>query len=188
MSAPKVTKKSVEQTIELDEVFGIDFSDRRELREYIGQLIIDRIRDRTDNGVGMKFTDDGRGREFDLGSVKYSEKYIKSSEFKAFGKSKNDVNLKLTGDMLGLMDIIKQDDNTITIGWDDSEQIPKAYNHIVGDTVPARPFFGVSKSELKEIAKEIKGDLREAVRVEEEKGNKAFKEFALGLIDDLSDG
>lgn len=187
MSAPKFSKNKVEQTIELDEVFGIDFSNKRELREYIGQLIIDRIKERTLSGVGMKFSDDGKGREFDLTSVPYSKKYVDSMEFKAFGKKKGDVNLKLSGDMLGLMDIKKQSGNAITIGWDDADENKKAYNHSVGDTVPARPFFGVSKLELKQIAQEIKPRIREAIKTLENQGRSSYQEKILSLIDELDE-
>lgn len=161
MSAPKITKKVAEQTIELDELFNVDFSDKKDLKSYIGQVLIDRIRSKVESGVGIKFSDDGKGRPFDLRSVPYSKNYIDSDKFKAFGKNKNNVNMTLTGDMLGLIDIIDLSDNNITIGWNDEEQILKVYNHTVGDTVPARPFFGLSKSELKEIANDLKKEIKD---------------------------
>lgn len=188
MSAPKVTKYTASQTIELDEAFGIDFKGNRELREYIGQLIIDRIRTRTEAGIGMKISDSGKGKVFDLTSVPYSKKYVESAEFKNFGKSKNDVNMTLTGDMLGLMDVVDQSGNTITIGWDDDTQQAKAANHIKGVTVPARPFFGISNEELKSIVKEVKPDLEKALDIKKTEGKDAFAEYALGLIDELSNG
>ncbi len=186
MSAPVVKKNKVEQTIELKDLFrGVDLSNR-DLKEYIGEAIIDYIRERTESGRGVKFGDDGKARSVNL--KKYSKDYIESDDFKAFGKSKDQVNMKLTGDMLGLMDVVDVGKNSITIGWNDDEQIPKAYNHIVGDTVPSRPFFGISKSELNELAKELRLDVRQADRVAKAGGAEDLRDFLQGLRDDLVDG
>jgi hypothetical protein len=187
MKPPKVSKNKVEQTIDLEEVFGVSFKGSRELREYIGQIILDKIRERTLAGKGIKFEGDVEGSKVKLKSP-YSKAYQDSIEFKAFGKSKSEVNMTLTGDMLGLMDITKQEGNKITIGWNDEDQIPKAYNHIVGDTVPSRPFFGISISEMKGIVRETKGEIKEALQIKKEDGKSAFTEYALGLLDELNDG
>lgn len=178
MSKPIVELDKVEQTIELDEIFGIDFSDKRELKEYIGQLMLDKIRERTANGIGIN------GRPL---KAPYSKTYSESMEFKAFGKSKGKVNMTLSGDMLGLMDIVDMDDNKITIGWDDDTEIAKAYNHNAGDTVPKRPFFGLNDKELKEIARELKPTIKSAVKTLETSGRSKFQDKVLKLIDDLSD-
>ena len=181
MAAPKVSKNKVEQTINLKEEFGIDFSGRRSLRELIGQAILDRIRERTEAGDGMKFGRGGSGTQTTLKSP-YSKEYAKSLPFKAFGKSRSDVNMTLTGDMLGLMDIKSQTGNTLTIGWDEKEENNKAFNHVTGDTVPRRPFFGVSKSELQDIKREFRSDIREAIKIKQDKGNISFNKFVVGLI------
>ena len=167
------------------EVFGVDFSGARSLREAIGEAILARIRARTEAGDGMSFDAMGRGRQIKLKSP-YSKSYIDSLDFKAFGKKPSQVNMKLTGDMLGLMDIKRQSSNSITIGWTDATENAKAYNHSVGDTVPRRPFFGVSKSELQDIKREFKSEIKEAIRTKDSEGRKAFEEKVASLIDDLS--
>lgn len=178
MSKPKFTKRSVEQTIDLKELFGVDFSNKRSLREAIGGAILERIRARTLSGQGVSFSDDGRGRSVTL-KAPYSKEYAKSLEFKAAGKSRGNVNMTLTGDMLGLMDIKRQSGNTITIGWNDADENAKAYNHSVGDTVPRRPFFGVSKSELNEIKKQFGSEIKEAAKAPT---NKEFEDRIAQLL------
>lgn len=186
MSAPVVKKNRVEQTIELKELFrGVDLSNR-DLKEFIGEAIIEYMRERTLSGQGVRFSEDGKGSSVTF--KKYSKAYTESDDFKAFGKSKNEVNLKLTGDMLGLMDIVDVGKDTITIGWNDEDQVPKAFNHITGDTVPARPFFGVSKSELNELAKELRLPVRQADRVAKSGTQDDLREFLGALRDELADG
>ncbi len=188
MAAPKVKKNNVEQTINLKEEFGIDFAGRRPLRELIGQAILDRIRERTDAGQGVRFSRSGSGTQIKLKSP-YSKAYSKTLEFKAFGKRKGKVNMSLTGDMLGLMEIKRQSGNTLTIGWDEKEENNKAFNHVSGDTVPKRPFFGVSKGEIADIKKEFRTDIKEAVKLQRDKGNDQFNKFVTGLINKIkSDG
>jgi len=185
MSAPKFQKNKVEQTIDLKEVFGIDFKGLRSLREAIGGAILSRIRSRTASGKGMSFSGE-RGTTVKLKSP-YTEKYSKSLDFKAFGKSRGKVNMTLTGDMLGLMDIKKQKDNSITIGWNEREENNKAFNHSTGDTLPPRPFFGISKKELSDIKKKFGKEIREAVDVKESKGGKAFEKKVSKLLALLGD-
>lgn len=184
MKPPKISKRLIEQEIDLEEVFGVDFTGKPALREIIGERIIDYIKTRTENGEGVKFGESGKGTPVKLKSP-YSDSYAESPDFKAFGKSRSKVNMRLTGDMLELMDVTKQSSNTITIGWRDTEQIPKAYNHLVGDTVPERPFFGVTKSEVKELARDLKDEVREAVKIYEEEGRSSFEDYMLDLADQI---
>jgi len=185
MSEIKFKKNNVSQKINLKEEFGIDFRGKDDLKQAIGQAIIDKIVKRTLSGEGRKFTSDGRGVPFNLQSVPYSKSYRQSKEFKAFGKTSK-VNLKLTGDMLGLLDIKSISGNSITIGWDDPEENAKAYNHSVGDTVKARPFFGVSKKDLKEIKSQFKDDIKRAIEIKKEEGLEAFRDFILKNIADIN--
>lgn len=187
----KVTKKNVEQTINLNEKFDIDFSGKRNLKELIGQKIIDRIVERCNNNEGINLDPDtDRGRKVKLKSP-YSDEYEESLEFKAAGKSKNDVNMQLTGDMLGLLDIKRIDGNKITIGWNDPEQNPKAHGHMTGKDgkVPKmkRPFFGISNKELKDIKREMNADLKRAIKVKQDEGTAAFNKLVLGLLDEIKD-
>jgi len=177
----------VSQKINLKEEFGIDFRGKDALKEALGQAIIDRIVERSQSGNGMSFNSNGSGKPVKLKSP-YSDTYEESLEFKAAGKSKNDVNMTLTGDMLGLIDIVNVKGNTIEIGWDDETENAKSYNHSVGDTVPKRPFFGVNKAELKSIKSEFSKDIKEALKIKKKEGEKAFESFVLDLIDKTKKG
>jgi len=177
---PVFKKDAVYQKFNLKEIFGVDFSDKRELKEAIGQAIIERIIERTESGEFRP------GAKPSAKADRYSESYAESVNFKAAGKSKNKVNMSLNGDMLGLMDIVDQTSNTITIGWDDETENAKAYNHNVGDTVPKRPFFGLSSSEITKLKQEFKPAIQEAVReIKKHGGDKEdmFSSLALKILD-----
>lgn len=186
MSAPRISKSAIEQTIDLGEVFGADLTDAAGLKEAIAQAIIDKIIARTESGKGMKFSSSGAGREVELHSP-YSDAYVKSLEFKAAGKKRNDINMTLTGDMLASLDVLSTVGNKIKIGVVDDLQVLKAFNHITGDTVPERPWFGISKSELKEIAVQFQQDLQ-SLRVQQPLTS--MEQRALALMDQIrsSDG
>jgi len=174
----------VEQTINLKDEFGIDFKGFKSLREAIGEAVLNQIRTRTARGDGMNFRGIG-GTPTKL-KKPYSDEYIENLDFKAFGKSRGRINMTLTGDMLGLMDVKKQTGNSITIGWDDAEQNAKAYNHSSpvrsNTTVPYRPFFGVSKKELTKIKKQFGKEIKSAMRLKDDGKKKAFEERVAKLL------
>jgi hypothetical protein len=145
----KISGTEVQLEVDLDDMFGTLVPDSSSFRQSVGQAIIDKIRERTENNV------DVNGKSL----KKYSKTYVESDEFKAYGKSEGNVNMKLTGDMLGLMDIIDEKKNKIVIGWTDGGDAAKAYNHVTGDTVPKRNFFGLPQSDLEEIAAEFRDEL-----------------------------
>ena len=190
---PKITKTEVSQKINLKKAFGIDFKEHRGLKEIIGQAILDKMLDRVDKGIGMSFVGDN-GRPFNLNRVKsknpakgssYSKDYVDSPEFKAFGKKKTPVNMRLTGDMLETMDFFDESANQIKIGWDDDTENKKAFNHSTGDTVPRRPFFGINNRELNEIKKDLQPEIKKALRLKKDEGRKAFESFILSLLDEV---
>lgn len=146
-------------------MFGVDFTDATSLKEAIGQAIIDRITERTEGGKGLKFTSGGRASEIKLKSP-YSPAYVKSREFKAAGKKAKDITMELTGDMVASVELDSGSGNKIKIEINDELQILKAYNHITGDTVPSRPWFGISRDELDEIGLKFKSDI-EAMKVKD---------------------
>ena len=146
---PKITKKEVSQKFNLGEYFGVDFGRDPDLKQEIGQAIIDKIIERTEDGKDIS----------EKGFKKYSKEYVDSDEFKDFGKSKNEINMTLTGRMLDDIDIISESRNTIKIGFEDSTEILKAFNHNTGDTVKKRKFFGIRERDLKEIGKEFRSEL-----------------------------
>lgn len=139
----KLSIDEVSQKIDLSKEAGVDLSRDPNLVNQIGQEIIDYMLERTANGRG-------------IGGVKlkspYSKAYADSPEFKAYGKTKNEVNMALTGDMLGSIDITNDSPDKLIIAIDGTDtDTKKAYNHNVGDTLPKRPFFGIDQSELDSI-------------------------------------
>lgn len=159
MKAPRITLEQIEQEIDLAEFFpGLDFSEERAFKEALGQAIIDHIVERTEKGDGMKISQGGSGKPVRL-KAPYSDEYADSLEFRAADKKKNKINMTLTGDMLASVDVIDTKGDLVKIGIEDDDQIPKAYNHNVGDTVPERPWFGISKSELRQILSDFQPDI-----------------------------
>lgn len=124
---------------------------------------------RTESGLSW------RGQPF----KRYDESYVESDAFEAWGKTKK-VNMNLSGDMLGLLSIIKVDINTVTIGWTDPVEILKVYNHNTGDTVAKREFFNLSEKELNQLYDSAKPDIEEALE-EEAETDRWAKLFATAL-------
>jgi len=191
MSAPTFKKTKVQQKINLKEELGVDISGKTSILQAFGQAIIDKIVTRTKSSKGMQFNKNGAGREINLNSKKYSKQYKDSKEFKAFGKT-NKVNLTLSGDMLGQIDITKIKGSTITIGWDDAEENGKAHGHSTGKDgkVPKmkRPFFGVNKRELNSIKKEFKSDVKDILSEDKSKKQKDLTKSLIKALGVLSDG
>lgn len=167
-----VTKSKLTQTIDLNDVVGSDISSDEVLVNRIGQAIIDFMDDRSLDGKGFN------GQKL---KAPYSDSYADSLNFKASGKSKNDVNMRLSGDMMGSIDLLKVDGSKLVIGIDDPDQAIKAFNHQTGDTVPKRPFFGVSSEELKKkILPEFKKEI-EAKKVTSFESQTSLINFIRGI-------
>jgi hypothetical protein len=168
----KLEINEVSQTIDFDEVFDADLSDNRELRLAIGQAIIERILERTEEGRDI------HGNRF----AAYDKDYVKSLTFRAHNKSEGEINMTLKGDMLAQIDIIEEDANAIKIGWDDDTENAKAYNHNTGDTVKKRQFFGVTAGELAQIQKEFASELvKHSYAQEQEQQKKTVLDIVAGL-------
>lgn len=135
--------------VNLKEIFGDALPDDTEFRHAVGQAIIDRIRERTADNI------DRNGKRF----KNYSDEYADSIEFKAYNKDKGDPNLKQTGEMLGLMDIVEEDSNTITIGWTDDKDAAKAHGHITGHVGVVRDFLGLPDKDLAALEDEFSGQV-----------------------------
>ena len=131
--------------IDLDEMFGTLVPDSSEFRQAVGQAIIDRIRNRTLEGESR----------LNKSFKNYSEEYAESFEFKVYGKSKNEPNLKASGDMLNSMDIIEEKKNKIVIGWNDDVNPAKAHGHITGNVGVKRDFLGLPNDEYESIKRDI---------------------------------
>jgi hypothetical protein len=148
-----LTGEKAKLEVNLDELFGTLVPNSTELRQAVGQAIIDRIRERTADNL------DRNGDRF----KNYSDEYADSIEFKAYGKSKSDPNLEQTGDMLGLMDIIEEKKNKIVIGWSDKKQAGKAHGHVTGNVGTTRDFLGLPEKDLEEIREEFMPAVRAEV-------------------------
>jgi phage gpG-like protein len=157
----EASESEVSQTVDVKKLTGVDLSTRPDLVAAFGQDVINEIVQRTLQGKSVT------GKDL----RNYSDSYSQSLKFKAFGKSQNNPNMKLTGDMLDLLDVTQIQGNKVTIGWTQSEQNAKAFGHISGmqghkfldGKVPKREFFGLNNSETKQIAKEFQKDVKPAV-------------------------
>jgi hypothetical protein len=158
----KLTKKRVSQKLDLNELTGRNIASDPVLVRKIAQGIIDYMVDRAKSGRGL-------GRK-DLKSP-YSKSYSESLAFKAASKSRNDVNMTLSGDMLRSIDILEEDGASVVIGIDDEVDAPKAYGHQTGfeghPTIPSgkykRPFFGVTTDEVKkEVLPKFKAEIEQS--------------------------
>lgn len=146
------------QTVDLREITGVDLSARPGLKEAIGQALIDKMKDRTASNEFVKI---------DSGAQRYSDSYAESDEFKARGKSKGNVNMKLTGDMLSALEVLETSGNSIKLGFDDPEEREKAGGHNRGDNkvLPLRQFFGLRQSEVKEVIGRFSSEIQETKKL-----------------------
>jgi hypothetical protein len=126
----------------------------------VGEEAVQVILDRTKAGK------DKNGNPFHP----YSDAYKNSDDFILAGKSANNVNLKLMGEMLADLSVLSARDNTIIIGFPDDEQRAKANGHITAKQgtgkLPKRDFLGISDKELQKILEKTPEPekLREAER------------------------
>lgn len=130
---PKYSLSEVSQEIDLEEILGRTPTDV-EARQFIDDAI-NLIIERTQSG------EDINGREF----KRYSEDYAKLK-----GVGRGDVDLTLFGSMLAGIDG-EFDRGSVKL-FVESDQVPKAYNHNVGETLPKRTFFGLTDREIESIA------------------------------------
>ena len=119
-------------------------------RVAIAQEVVDYLVERTKagNGPGNKPWSGKAGE--------YTKAYRESLAFRASGKGSK-VNLKLSGDMISAIDIINETSGKIIVGIE-GDQEGKAEGNIrgtYGSSTPksgkARPFLGLTNSELKKI-------------------------------------
>lgn len=163
MKPPKITKRAIEQIIDLSEFKrGVDFSDSKSLKLAIGEALAEKIRERAESGGGLRFDSDGNAKSVKLKSP-YSKAYAESLDFKAAGKSRGEVNMKLTGDMLASIQVEDRGGGKVAVYIDGETEVLKAFNHLTGDTVPERPFFGVSKTDVKQTLAEFDDDIQEII-------------------------
>ena len=147
-----LSKSTVRQQLDLDDLLGVSFVGERGLRQRIAQRVIDYMKERT-----QEANVDVNGRAF----APYSKAYTESTVFKLLKGNSKDVNMTLTANMLADVDVLSESSRSITVGFRDPTEILKAYNHNVGDTVPRRQFFGVTKKELSDL---VQSDFAEDIQ------------------------
>lgn len=144
MIEDKISISNVSQEIDLVDAFGREPTreEAQEFAEMARDLVIDRTQNSTKRGGG-KF-----------------EKY--SPEYAAF-KGSTEVDLTLFGDMLNAIDSrVAGNKAVLFIDPSDDLNTKKAFNHQTGDTVPARPFFGLTTEEAREIADQTRRVVEES--------------------------
>lgn len=156
-----VDESEISQTLDFNKLTGVDVSSDKVLMRAMAQAIIDYHKTRADNNKGL----DGQALK-----SPYSKAYRTSLDFAAAGKSASDVNMQLSGDMLGSLDILYESGSKIKIGVSDESVLPRAYGHQSGFKGHPnesamrqykREWFGVTEKEAKEIIlKEFGSELR----------------------------
>lgn len=157
-------------------------------REAIAQEVLDFITTRTqDDNL------DKRNRKF----APYSKDYIASLDFKIAGKSKGDINLTLSGDMIAAMQLLTNDPGKIVLGYEKgSSENAKADGNIRGTYGHSKPvakgrdFLGIHPDDLALILARYPLDDRAQSLTQAEKitGSKAAAgEVVAGAGQDLED-
>jgi hypothetical protein len=129
LNRPKYTKSEVSQKFNLKKLLG--YSPTEQQKEAFLELVLDTIVDRTTSGSDIN------GNQF----TQYSEQYAERK-----GVSLNAVDLVLEGDMLNSIEKEAQK-NVVKIKMKPGVETLKAYNHNIGDTLPIRTFFGVTRED-----------------------------------------
>lgn len=138
----KITKKVSKQTIDAYEYLG-DNASAGQVSQF-GQAVVDEILKRTEDGEDIWHS------KFKA----YSKSYEASEDFDEFGKTKSQVDMTLTGDMLDSLDFTTRG-GTIIVSLSGDTNLLKSYNHNTGDTLPQRRFFGVTDDDLEVIAEDF---------------------------------
>lgn len=130
-----LSEKVMSQEVDLRELFGRE-PKPVELAAF-EEGAVETIIKRTQSG------NDKNGDPFKEYSPDYAEQ-----------KGSSDVDLTLMGDMLlGVQ--TRRTGNGVEI-YLEGDQVPKGYNHQVGDTLPKREWFGLTEDEAREIANRVK--------------------------------
>ena len=112
-------------------------------RRVLGNLIIRQIIENCNNGI------DRNGKPF----RKYDTDYVNSMDFQLADKSKNEVNLQQSGDMLASMEIVASKIGKITIGYPLSSSYA---GQVEGNQlVNGRWFLGLPKQQLNLLISQV---------------------------------
>lgn len=136
-----ISKDEMSQEINLKRLLGRDPTPSE--KTFFGELAIEQINTRTLDGSTI------HGGNFKRYSKEYADKK---------GVSRDSVDLFLEGDMLDSLEFTETDNGIkLFIGGADVET-KKGFNHHVGDTLPKRPWFGVTTDEARNLAEASRGE------------------------------
>ena len=110
-------------------------------REAVGTEVINLIKERTQAGL------DADNKPF----KRYAKSYIDDPDFKLAGKSKSDVNLTFTGEMLNEISVLNQATGFVVIGFESGEVNEKA--SFAKDK--GREFLGLTEKDKAKIIQNI---------------------------------
>jgi len=119
-------------------------------REIVAEEVLSFIRKRTAKQL------DKENNRF----PRYTKEYTESLDFKNAGKSKGNVNLKLSGDMLAAMDLLSHRKGSILVGFENgTPENARADGNIRGtygqseSTGKVRDFLGITPEDVNKILK-----------------------------------
>jgi len=138
-----ITVDEMSQEIDLKRYIGKDPTP--EQKKLFAELAIEQINQRTLDG---KTIHNGKFK-------RYSKSY---ADLK--GVTRDSVDLFLDGDMLGSLDA-EETNKGVKIVIDGDLETKKGFNHHIGDTLPKRPWFGLTTEETRRIADQVKDAIPE---------------------------
>lgn len=111
-------------------------------REQFAKQAINKILERTDQGLDIN------GNKF----ASYSDSYASSLDFKNAGKSKGEVNLRLTNEMMDSLGLISHGPGEIYLGYRQGTAAnDKAAWNEASDNGPSRKFLGIAERDLNQM-------------------------------------
>jgi len=115
-------------------------------REEFAQQVVDFIKARTDDGKDIN------NQSF----AGYSDSYASSLDFRIAGKSKSNVNLRLSGEMMDTVDLISHTAGTIFLGFQSgTDANDKAAWAAASDNGPSRKFLGLDDASLNRLVSQF---------------------------------
>ena len=113
-------------------------------RELLGQLIIERLVDRTQSGRNID------GRSF----ARYSREYV---EWLRRIGADTGRDLTLTGEMLNSISVLRHSQGSITIGLEPGSFAARkaGWNQGGNPSIPSRPFMGITDSEAASLEADV---------------------------------
>lgn len=118
-----------------------------EERNLLADKVVNLIKERTDKNKDIN------GSKF----APYSKSYVESKDFKNAGKSKSDVNLRLSNEMMDSIQLIDQGPGYITVGFESgTDANDKAVWQERSDNGVSRKFVGINDKDLARLLAEVK--------------------------------